>query len=83
MVSSTGSSTALYHTSDNSSKDANTVIVDDHILKMPFTPGEDEPSWANAWRQAVLDVSFFSFQTIDHLCTRLHFFCHNYPHSLM
>lgn len=59
MVPSTGSNTALYHTSDNSSEDENTVIVDGQILKMPFTPGENEPSWANAWRQAVLDVSFF------------------------
>ncbi|KAH8554658.1 hypothetical protein BGW37DRAFT_480563 [Umbelopsis sp. PMI_123] len=50
MISSTGSSATLYHSDSNK-----TVNVDGHQFKIPFTPGEDEPTWANAWRQAVLD----------------------------
>ncbi|GAB5586084.1 hypothetical protein Unana1_00984 [Umbelopsis nana] len=57
MVSSTGSRPALFHSTESSSnhKDENVVTVGEYTFKMPFTPGEDEPSWANAWRQAVLD----------------------------
>lgn len=39
------------------------MTVGEYTFKMPFTPGEDEPSWANAWRQAVLDVSILVNQT--------------------
>lgn len=56
MVSSTGSSATQYH-----SDCKKIVTVDGHQIKIPFTPGEDEPTWANAWRQAVLDVSTISY----------------------
>jgi hypothetical protein len=68
MVSSTGSSATQYHSDCNK-----TVTVDGHQITIPFTPGEDEPTWANAWRQAVLDVSlssFFFFVVYRHFCIR-------------
>jgi phosphohistidine phosphatase SixA len=36
----------------------NTITVNEYTFNMPFTPGEDEPEWANAWRDAVLKVSY-------------------------
>ncbi|KAG2184704.1 hypothetical protein INT43_000617 [Umbelopsis isabellina] len=32
------------------------VTVNEHTFNMPFNPGQDEPEWANAWRDAVLKV---------------------------
>ncbi|KAJ2962212.1 hypothetical protein NQZ79_g2604 [Umbelopsis isabellina] len=36
--------------------DTITVTVNEHKFNMPFMPGQDEPEWANAWRDAVLKV---------------------------
>lgn len=36
--------------------DNNVVTINEHTFNMPFKPGQDEPEWANAWRDAVLKV---------------------------